>query len=220
MEKSHAVVIRLQYPDCPEFEWRLAFFRTMVLPRLLNQSDDNFDIVILCNDIHKHRIEQLSGKIKTFMADTKSYYAGNLHEQRTSSSRSVAPFDHQLPYTIQTRLDSDDLVSHDFIKIINQEFKDCTSPKLLAFRPYKFDVKTLKIYENNVPEPERKYTMFLSLYHPHCLFIYKHGHRSLADVIERSGGSVKVIDYGHCFLTLHNHNASSKIQPYDNKINW
>ena len=35
----HAVIIRMHYqPGDRKFDWRLAFFRSMVLPRLLTQT--------------------------------------------------------------------------------------------------------------------------------------------------------------------------------------
>jgi len=73
---NHVLIIRFHYEkNDPRFDWRLAYFKAMVLPRILNQSYKNFDIAIWCNPEHDEIFKALSPRIKVFHSkiDTVKY---------------------------------------------------------------------------------------------------------------------------------------------------
>jgi len=192
---NHAVIIRMHYPECEAFYKRLELFRSVCLPSFEAQTDKDFDIVVVCNEIHKHHFDY------SIHPDVRSFYGDGL---RDIKSKSVAPFDYELPHVIQTRLDSDDFVSPDFIETIhaNQDVD------MLCFKPIK--VKGKDRYR--VIAPDYKVSQFLSVKGKG--FIYKYGHRSWWKHVD----TWKVIDFGYCFLSVHNGNASTKIRGSDERI--
>jgi hypothetical protein len=212
MKNKHAIVIRLDYPDCEAFEWRSAFFRSVVLPRLLRQTDQKFDIVIRCNPIHKERIEVLSDKISTFHHDSPTKYGTGLGHIKTGSN-SIPAFDFKLDYPIQTRIDSDDLVSFDFVEKIHKEFEGKKEDTLLHFQPMKFDLYGLKTYHVGIKSSVEHMSPFISLYQPNEIkyFIYQFGHTKIGKHFK----NVVFIDEGYCWLTVHHNNASTTIRGVD-----
>ena len=213
---DHAIIIRLKYNDSPEFEWRLAFFASMCLPRYKDQTDQDFDIIILCNPIHDKRIKDLwPGRIKTIHAEVP--ISGDLGYNRNSGeSNSVEPFPYDLDYKIQTRVDSDDIVSLDFAECIHAYFKNETKLTLLAFKPMRFNVHNLRIYHIYPKDNAYRKSQFLSLFNPKKdTFIYERGHRTWDTVVRQKGGQTKIVKFGYCYVSYHYYNASTKIQPTD-----
>lgn len=215
MQNKHAIVIRIDYPDCEAFEWRFAFFRSVVLTRLLMQTDQNFDILIRCNPIHKERFEALSEKIKTFHHDSPTKYGTGLSHIKTGSN-SVPAFEYKLDYPIQTRIDSDDLVSKDFVERIHKEFKGKTEDTLLHFQPMKFDLYELKTYHVGMKSTIEHMSPFVSLYQPKEVkhFIYQFGHTKIGKQFK----NVIFIDEGYCWLTVHHNNASTTVRDVDQEV--
>lgn len=208
----HAIIIRLKYNDCEEFEWRLSFFHALCLRSLLRQKDQNFDILVLCNPEHSERIKSLSHKIKVFHHDVP--IAGDPDYRRKGEKNSVMPFKYDLDYEIQTRIDSDDIVSKGFTDIIRKSFK--RNPKLLCFKPMRFHLDTLKKYYTY---DNYKRSMFLSVYNPDKdSFIYEVGHCSWQHKIKEMGGQIEIIKFGYCYQVIHDFNASTGIRPKDKPV--
>lgn len=213
---KHAIIIRLKYPDCPEFEWRFNYFASMCLPRLVNQTDQEFDLFVLCNPIHDERLMALSDKVNVLHADAKAVTLVDDYNRKSGESNSVEPFDYNMDYEIQTRIDSDDLVHPDFVKVINATLKDARKMTLLAFKPIRFNVNNLRLYYIHPKDGAYRKSQFLSLYNPDkSTFIYERGHRNWATKVKKWGGDVKIMPFGYCFLSLHNYNASCRPQPGD-----
>jgi len=213
---DHALIIRLKYPDCPEFEWRFNYFASMCLPRLLKQTDQDFDLFVLCNPIHDKRIKALSDKIQVLHADARAVTMVSDYNRKSGESNSVEPFDFKMDYKIQTRIDSDDLVHPDFIKVIHDELKDENILTLIAFKPIRFNIHNLRLYYIYPKDGAYSKSQFLSIYNPDkSTFIYERGHRGWASRIRNMGGQVKIIPFGYAFLSLHNLNASCRPQPGD-----
>jgi hypothetical protein len=211
MGSRHAIIIRLKYQDSQEFEWRLAYFQAVCLRSLLRQTDQNFDIVVLCNPIHDKRIKALSKKIKTIHYDVP--ISGDQDYERRGEKNSVMPFNFKLDYEIQTRLDSDDIISEGFTEIIHKEFKDKQKPHLLCFKPMRFDLNSLRLYYTY---DNYKSSMFLSLFNPEKdTFIYEVGHGAWKRKIKTIGGDLSIIKFGYCYQSIHDMNASTAIRPKD-----
>jgi hypothetical protein len=175
----HAVIIRLDYPtDSPKFEWRLAFFQAMVLPRLLGQNRDDFDIAVRCNPAHAKRIAGLSPRIRTF--GVKPRWRGWVKPGYESKIKSAGGRYHVdfvpweavvgLPrYEIQTAIDSDDLIlTFDFIDRIEQALADVPKGKTahLCFQPFIFHVPALRTYRCPILYSATKGSAFYSIYQP------------------------------------------------------
>ncbi len=69
-----AFIIRMHFAkDDKRFAWRLAYFQSIVLPKLLAQTDQDFDICIRANEWHAAEIKALSPKIKIFTVKKKMH---------------------------------------------------------------------------------------------------------------------------------------------------
>ncbi len=66
-----AFIIRMHFEkNDPRWSWRLAYFQSIVLPKILMQDDQDFDICIRANKYHTDELKALSHKIKVFDAKT------------------------------------------------------------------------------------------------------------------------------------------------------
>jgi hypothetical protein len=190
---NHGVFIRLNYKeDYPHLNWRMSFFESMVLPRFLKQTAQNFDLWVYCNPLHADRLKAMNKKVKTYTTNR---------------------CDHSLPkYNIQTRHDSDDLVSLDYIAAIGGicSHHKKTTPLVISFQPYKLDIWTMAKY------PYARYnakncSAFQSLYFPDTSkeygYIYNHNHRRIWEKYP----DVVTVPVGFCDITVHDCNDGTKL---------
>lgn len=212
---THALIIRFHYPkDDKRFDWRLAYFKAMVLPRILGQTYKNFDIAIWCNEWHEKIFESLSPRIKTFRTkiDPTKREDGHFKDFLPwSEVRGLQKYD------IQSGLDSDDLISYDYIHTAHIEI-DFWSRKhpgkslLLSFQPRLFELKTLKAYELRVKYTREHSSAFFSIYQPdkeNYKFAYEAGHwKDLPKLFDES----IILPEGHCWATVHGLNESTTIK--------
>lgn len=209
---SHAVIIRFHYEDTdPRFHWRFAYFRSVVLPRLLSQTNQNFDICIRCNIWHKKLFESLHPKIKTFHMKREVVHYKKIRNKKYFID--FIPWSEVvgLPkYDIQTTLDSDDLIREDFIERIYEEvIRNGLDTSLhVHFQPKTFNLKTLD--QGQFPEYTRENgSAFAAIYQPdkgnQYMFINECSHLNLG---LRMQNSVKIGE-GYCWATIHYHNEST-----------
>ena len=206
---THAVIIRLHYlPNDPRFSWRLAFFKSMVLPRLLNQTNQDFEIWIVCHPEHTDLIKGLSEKIRvcpmpTFPAP---------EEARLHGFKNHIP--HDLPqFDIQTAYDSDDLVSLNYIAKIKEEIaKSPDKTLLVTFQPYKLALFTLKRYGMYERYGDGKCSMFYSLYQPdraNYQSILNFDHSFIGHWCD----NIVCVPEGYCDMVIHGTNWMTGIEP-------
>ena len=212
--KTHVVIIRMHYPDGDsKFEWRFAYFRSVVLPRLLKQTRSNFDIAIRCNPVHAERFKALSNRIIPFcVKDEKSRYI----KRAGSKKRYFVDF---VPwkdviglkkYDIQTGIDSDDLIAKDYIEIIQNQV-DSNDPKRslhISFQPGIFDLWGLEKKPIGIKYRQGVGSAFLSIYQPNkdkYMFVYEHSHLKIGRLLDRS----IVLPEGHCWASVHGLNIST-----------
>lgn len=213
---DHGVIIRLDYGtderSQKEFDWRIEMFQEYLLKSLLCQTEENFDIVIRCNPAHAAQIEALSPRIRTFSHEGPTMYKTGLKGIKTGS-RSIPAFKYTPEYKIQTRIDSDDFVSCDFVERINKEFHVKKNDALILFRHLKFDTKTERWYKPGLEVTVGHPGPFLSLFQPEPkIFIYEYGHTKIGNHFE----DVKIIDdYSYCSMLITEHNASTVIRDVD-----
>lgn len=212
---THALIIRFHYPkDDKRFGWRLDFFKAMVLPRILGQTYDKFDIAIWCNEWHKEIFESLSARIKTF--DTKT----------DPTKREGGYFKDFVPwadirglekYDIQSGLDSDDLISRNYMETARKKIdewckKSPDKSLFLSFQPCLFDLETLKTYSMRTRYNRKNGSAFFSIYQPDkekFRFAYEAGHwRGLPKLFYRS----IALPEGKCWATVHGLNESTNLR--------
>ena len=207
---NHALIIRFHYgKEDPRFDWRFSYFKAVVLPRILNQTRKDFDICIWCNKWHDEIFKSLSSRIKIFhskketikyriLKGKKYYYDFIEYEDLEGLDK----------YEIQSGIDSDDLISRDYIDTIVKYLKNEKGKTHLCFQPKTFNLKTLAI-KPMLPYHSKRGSPFLSLYQPNkednYKFIYCDSHISMWRYAKKS----IIIPSGHCFMTIHYLNEST-----------
>ena len=207
---NHALIIRFHYgKEDPRFDWRFSYFKAVVLPRILNQTRKDFDICIWCNKWHDEIFKSLSSRIKIFhskketiryrMLNGKKYYYDFIEYEDLEGLDK---------YEIQSGIDSDDLISRDYIDTIVKYLKNEKGKTHLCFQPKTFNLKTLAI-KPMLPYHSKRGSPFLSLYQPNkednYKFIYCDSHISMWRYAKKS----IIIPSGHCFMTIHYLNEST-----------
>jgi len=212
---THAIIIRMHYPEGdPRFEWRLAYFQAMVLPRLLGQTDQNFDIAVRCYAWQEERIKSLSKKIITFRVKDefervrkvrgKKYFVDFAKWEDVEGLKK---------YDIQSGLDSDDLVSPKYIETIHRMVDASSKWQSLhiSFQPRVFDAMTFKTGDIGVKYSEKKGSAFMSIYQPNkenYRFVYEESHLRIGRHFDKS----IIIGPGFCWATVHGNNFSTKLK--------
>lgn len=177
-----AIIIRFWHNNPSDMDWRYHYFLSSVLPRLHAQTDRNFDICMLAPPAY-HDVLKDNG-IKPFTLDEPYDYA--LHAN-FCKSQTVGLGD----YRIQIRIDSDDLVSPDFVSIIRN-----SKAQFVSFQPEMFLLDELRVKPMNHRYHAGKPSMFLGVKdYDECIY-----HR----VFFRFN-PCEFYD-GHCWMTIHDRN--------------
>lgn len=209
---THAIIIRFHYKDNdPRFQWRLAYFQAMVLPRILRQTKKNFDIAVRCNPKHADIFQKMNRRIRTFTVSGEK----ESHIIRGGKKYFIdfVPWKDVIgleKYDIQTGIDSDDLISENFIERIENEIRQRNPNKSLhvSFQPGIFNAATLQKYPMKVSYGEKKGSAFFSIYQPNkkkYIFAYEDSHLRLWKYFDKS----VTIPYGYCWATVHGFNEST-----------
>jgi len=211
--KSHVLTIRFHYAENdPRFEWRLEYFKKEVLPRILKQTDQNFDIAIRCNPKHAEIFKKLSPKIITFQTknDEARYKTGKNGKKYFEDFVQWEDVRGLKKYDIQSGLDSDDLIGPRYIEAIQEALAGEKEATHICFQPQTFNLKTKRI------KPMMRYhgtrgSAFMSLYQPNkenYKFIYCGSHISLWKNAKKS----ITLPQGHCWATIHDINESTGVK--------
>lgn len=214
-ELSHAVMIRLHYqPGDADFEWRLAFFRSMVFPRLLHQTDQNFEIWVWCHPEHSQRIAEVSGRIRIW--ETVQF-------SRVSKRGVLDPKEllnvkgEELPrFDIQSRLDSDDFISSEYIAKVKKEVSRFVGKAsvIISFQPYKLCLWKLTRYKMRTRYHASQCSMFFSLYQPRSAVyhnVWGVSHIRAYQIVN----NVVTVSEGYCDLVVHGINVQTDIAKTD-----
>lgn len=210
---THAVIIRMHYPENDKrFDWRLSYFKSMVLPRLLKQTDKDFDIAVRCNPWHEKQIKELSDRIITFSVKNESerikVYRNKKYFIDFVDWKDVIGLKQ---YDIQSGLDSDDLISLDYIQRVKAEIKANPNQSLhISFQPRLFNVLTLKNCGIGTRYNSNKGSAFLSIYQPikdNYKFVYEESHLTIGRHFEKS----IILPEGFCWASVHGLNESTGV---------
>jgi hypothetical protein len=210
-----AFIIRFHYEkNDPRFEWRFEYFKNEVLPRILNQTEKNFDIAIRCNSAHDNLFLNLSPRIRVFHVKNESaQYKGNYFFDFVPWSDVL-----DLPkYEIQLGLDSDDLIERYYVEdIFNQIEKILMKlpndePVHICFQPELFDVKTQRPYRMPQRYSLKKGSAFFAIFQPEGTepyrFAYEESHLTIGLHFENR----LVLPSGSCFASCHEFNESTHV---------
>lgn len=209
-----AVITRFHYEkDGLEYRWRLDYYRDKVLPRLLAQFDQEFDIWIWCEPWQDDELKALSPKINTFRA-TYEERDSHLFIDYTEFKNTLG-----LPkYPIQVGLDSDDLVRAGFIGYV-QQLCDLDETTHISFQPFKLDIKTKKCYRMDQYTEKRGSPIF-AFYQPDYsfkkdfIFAYHTSHLRMPELAKKK----IIVPEGYVEMSIHGKNDSTKIKKTDQRI--
>ncbi len=214
-KKSHIVLTRLHYRDNdPMFDARLATYRVLTLPRLLDQEDKDFDIGVICNPAHAKIIENIHPRVQAITTtkfgtkNKKGYYSHSIHFKDIKGMKK---------YDIQTSIDSDDLVSPQFTAIIQEEIFRATRERDISthihFNLNLFNLKTLEEQPIKRRYSNQLGSAFYSLYQPdkkNYIFINQVEHTRMPLLATQS---IFIKDI-HCHATIHDWNDSTSINHF------
>lgn len=182
---SKAIIIRLYHNNEADQRWRYHYFASCVLPRLQAQTINDFDICILSPPHWHERLKELDSRIKPFTIDGFQMAThGNFTYDMTEGLDK---------YELQVRLDSDDLVSPDFMEIIDRTEGN------VSFQPELFLLDKLRVKRMNHRYGPDKPSCFLAVKgYEECIY-----HK----VFLRFNATL--IPEGHAFVTIHDRNRGT-----------
>lgn len=208
-----AVITRFHYEqDSEEYRWRLDYYRDEVLPRLLRQYCQDFDIWIWCEPWQEKELKSLSPRIRTFRA-TYAKRDSHLFIDYTPWENVAG-----LPkYPVQIGLDSDDLVNAGFVGYV-RELCDCNQITHIGFQPFKLDVKTQKRYLMDRYTEKRGSPIFAfyqpDIYAKDFKFAYHTSHLRMPVLAQKR----IIVPEGYAYMSIHDRNDSTRIKKTDKLI--
>lgn len=144
------IIIRMWHNDSDDMKWRYHYFAANVLPRLQRQKED-FEIWILSSPNYHKRLESLDSRIHCFTLRTEGFS----YKPQGNFTFEDAP---DLPhFKTQVRLDSDDLVSEDFLSVVKNTKGNVT------FQPQLFLLDELRVKKMSHRYRGNKPSAFLAL---------------------------------------------------------
>jgi len=225
-----AFIIRLHYQKSdPKWPWRLAYFQAMVLPKLLAQTDQDFDICVRVNDHHAEQVQALSDRIKIFTVKRQHRHyvkPGYVYKRRKYF---VDFLDFNMTqglekYDIQIGIDSDDMILRDdFVERVKLECMRKPDKSLhIGFQPHIFQPSTLRMFKCPVEYNDGRGSPVFVLYQPldvpfynkKYVFAYEDSHLKLPGYMDR-----KIrIEEDFCCYSVHDNNASTGLPKYPEQI--
>ena len=210
-----AFIIRFHYNEGdPRFDWRFAYFRSVVLPRILAQSEQGFDIAVWCNSWHRSLFLALDQKVRTFSVrpEVDGYVRP---EDRERATRYHIDFTYWRdvvglpPYEIQMGLDSDDLIRCDYVERAFKEINRAGGVSShVCFQPLVFNLGNLTQYDYKPQYGLGSGSPFFAIRQTdrsNYIFAYEYSHLHLP----RHFGQSTTVEAGYCWFTIHGANAST-----------
>lgn len=199
---KHVVVTRMLYEDDKKFLARLELYKNILLKSLEAQTNQNFDIAVLCNRKHQEFIKEI-GVIPFFVGE-------NNYGQKDKTWHVKVPWEEiegLEKYDIQSNIDSDDYVSEEYIEIIQES---CGGGKSIHihFQPILHNYITGEKKRMSNRYDKNTGSAFYSLYQPNkenYIYIGQDGHRRMQNYAEKT----ILIGEGHCFVGVHDSNDST-----------
>lgn len=210
---SHIIITRMWYEKKEDLLKRIETYKANLLPVLLNQTEQNFDIGILCNKKHEKIIKSIHPRIIPFFTKKKPGKVGKCWHI-FSEWKDISGIK---KYDIQTNIDSDDIISLDAIKIIKDSITERKSTHIHFF-PTLRDFYTGELRKVRIKYRDTQNSAFYSLYQPdkkNYIYIGQGSHTNFAKYAEKT----ILIPEGHYFVNIHDSNDSSTMESLsDNTI--
>ncbi len=200
---SHIIVTRMHYEKEEDLLERIKTYKENLLPALLKQKNQNFNIGILCNPKHKDIVQEIHQRIIPFFTNKKGIKKGKYWSIMVKWEDIYG----LNKYDIQTNLDSDDLISKDFTQVIVDSLKEKVST-YICFQPEVRDMETGNVYKMTLRCEDGYKSPMYSLYQPNkenYIYIGQDSHTVFSKYAKRK----VVIPEGHVFLNIHDKNDSS-----------
>ncbi len=190
------------YKEKKDFLKRFELYKKLTLNSLRKQTRQGFDIAVKCNPKHTHIVKEEFPDIITFYqtkTTTKNKYGYYVDFVGWEHIKGLDK------YKIQTSLDSDDFVSENFIKKIEDTVKGKNHSVHIHFQPTIYNIKT-----GEKKKMKRRYgekgSVVYSLYNAD-VFIGCDSHLKMGNYAKES----ILIGEGYAFMGIHNNNDSSRI---------
>lgn len=209
MEIKHIVCTRFSFFSKEELIQRLPLLKEIVIPSLKKQTNQNFTWAIIINWDHLDII--------TEEIDYDFVPLYSMEEYRALVNIQG--------FNLQTRHDSDDGLSEDYI----QKIHDAVTPHLskervlIHFKVMKMDYKSGRKWARERQYNSKTASMFLTIYQrdkPIDLFIYQYSHDQMPKVVRFQ--KIITMPIGDCFWVMHNfqnHKSEDKLRRGDYSIN-
>lgn len=210
--------------DHPKFEWRLNYFRAMVLPRIQAQQGD-FKIAIRCNPVHVDLFKSLDERIITF--GIKPQYENFMRPRdAVKAKRYFVDFAEYrmlegLPrFDIQMAMDSDDMpLGNDYVLYIQSRAQEAPQQSMyIGFDPYMFQVDTLRTYKCHIQYNAQKGSPIFALYQPkekeQYYYAYHKSHLTIGHLMDRQLFEPP----GRCAFSIHKNNSSTYLHRNANQV--
>lgn len=195
--------------DSPNFQWRYEYYRDSVLPRILNQTDQNFIINIWCEPWHDELFKSLSERINIFRVNVKTEFPGG-HLKDFARWDAITGLE---PAKIQVGLDSDDLIESNFLEKV-RELSYGNKNRLISFQPVKLSLNSGTKYRMKNYKSRRKCSPIFAMYQPvRIKYPYYRSHYRLPEDIRWK--SIIYIPEGYCYMSIHDNNVSTKVTNRD-----
>jgi hypothetical protein len=223
-----AFIIRMHFKkEDPRWSWRLAYFQSIVLPKILSQRDQDFDICIRANKHHEKELLALSPKIKVFDVDPKKKnwvkpgYEAKIKKYFVDfvNFEDIIGLDR---YDIQIGIDSDDMpIRDDFVTRIKKEVeKDRERSLHISFQPQIFQPSTLRVYECpfEYGVSTLKGSPVFAIYQPlkgkGYMYAYEDSHLLLPRYMNKA---IRIED-DYCVYSVHECNSSTSLNRNSKQI--
>lgn len=217
---SHVLIINMTYvTEDPMFDIRLEWFKNEVLPKILAQTDQNFDLAIKCNPAHADKVRAVHDKIVVFHeTNWDSINKGDIVFSRCSGKYQVRKFSKWKDivglkqYDIQSGLDSDDFIAPNYIEKIKEEVMktDMTQSLHIHFQPEAIDtngnIKTCK----RARYGPKKGSAFYSIYQPdktNYIFLRDDSHIRMPYKCKKT----ILIPEGYCWIMCNKNNYGTRL---------
>lgn len=206
---THAIVTRMLYPDRERLDERMEIYLKHCLPRLRIQTKQGFDIVVLCNRKHRKVFEKL-GIIPIFMKDN---WFGQRPTKYWSAFTSYDNLEGYIKYDIQTSIDSDDMLSRDYVETVEDIIKKESEGKSLHIH---FKPRFYKLSTGEEKYQDRDYginrgTAFYSIYQPdkrNYVYVGSDSHLWMPKKFNKS----IFMPEGYCWIGIHDNNDSTTMK--------
>lgn len=207
---SHIIVNKLYYQNEQDLLTRIKIYKKITLPSLLEQTNQNFDIGVLCNPKHEDIIREIHPRIIPFFSDVPTSFRFidgvkfYIHFLKWGDIYGIEKYD------IQTCVSSDDYVKPEFTQKIEDVIREEDDGKSTHIY---FEPRLMKLITGETKDMLMKYregftSGFYSIYQPNkdpYIYVGQECHTKIGNLFEKS----IMVKGDYCYIGIHDTNDSS-----------